>query len=100
MMSAEIVGALVESLNPHLSEATFKVDLDGWNGEHILQFIDQISEEAHPKGFKVCGVRVGSDIFARIGGSSHGFVNARLQNDVPLVSVPDFGLVEIVLRKA
>ena len=35
MMSAEIVGALVESLNPHLSEATFKVDLDGWNGEQF-----------------------------------------------------------------
>ena len=100
MMSVEIAGALVDSLNPHLSEATFRVDLSGWQGQHILSFVDSVNEGAVAKAFKVRGARLSSDLFAAVGGASHGFVNARLHNNIPLVSVADFGFVEIVLGKA
>jgi hypothetical protein len=89
---------VIEAAGLAADEMIIRFDGTDWAEETISTFIDNARTLCAGKSVKLKGVRVGADIFMRLGGAQGGFVNAQFQNGVPLVQTAEFGTVELVFR--
>lgn len=79
----------------HPSVTSCGVDVANETAADISSLIDDVAARATQAGVTLKGVRAGGDIFAKLG-CPQGYLNAFMQNGVPVVVVSEFGKVEFV----
>ena len=99
LASAEIALTLVNTLQEHVTDVTFDLDLTGWRGCQLVVLLDELNGYASSRGYRVVGARVGEDLFADVGGTSVKHFDTALSFAIPLVPMTGFGCVQIVVRR-
>lgn len=94
----QIISAVISAVVQAGGRCTFGIDVSEWSGDDIRALIAKTREEAKAKGVNLKGIRAGADVIYKLGGLAKGWENARFEDDLPVVSVPDFGMMDMVFR--
>lgn len=98
-MDLDVVAkAILDAVTQSGGKCTFGIDVSDWIDDDIRNLIDTIQTGISTRGFKLKGIRAGGDVMFKLGGVSDGVLNARMMGTLPVVSVPEFGKMEMVFQ--
>jgi len=94
----EVAAGIAEASAEFGREANVGFDATGMEADAIKLTIEKVAESVQGTPTRLLGVRVGADIFALLGGASSWFPNARMEGNIPVVVVDDFGKMEFAFK--
>lgn len=94
-----IIQSMATTLPAAISSATFGFDATDVRSDDIKALVDQAKAHLGNNGWRLKGVRVGGDVFARLGGADLGWLNAQFRDQVPIVAFDVSGRVEFVFER-
>jgi hypothetical protein len=95
--TSQFVTTIIAAVAHTKAKCTFGIDVSDWQDEKIRMLIEGVRDGLPPNSTRLLGIRAGGDVVMKLGGIKE-YINARLEGNVPVVAVAEFGMMELVFK--